>query len=469
MLKALRHKKTAKKIWIALAIMIIISFVFWGFGRTQKGSHETIAGKIYGRAVSTREFQEALDATRNQAIIQFGDKFSEVQKYLDLNSQAWERLIALGEVNKRKIKVTDKEVEDYIIKLPYFQNNGQFDSRVYQEMLQYVFHTPARSFEEETRQNIALGRFFSLVTDDIKLNDSDIKQEYRKFNEEISVNYIAALPADFAKEISPNESDLKTYFNNNSFKFKQPISFNVEYLVLDSDKLVMEAAKLLNSKSDMEKVAKSLGTTVKTTGLFAQNEPISGIGWSPEILNIISNLKVGEYAQPMHLDTSYYILKLKERKEAYIPEFDKIKDKIVASYVKEESENIAKSKIEEASNTIRTEFANNIKSSDLTKIAKNLQLKSGITQPFKFGSYIEGIGASDAIWLAAENLKDDAVSQIINVASGLYIVKLKTRSSIDEKKFLNDKENFGKRLLLQKKQDYFNNYIDQLKKKAQPQ
>jgi peptidyl-prolyl cis-trans isomerase D len=416
--------------------------------------------------VTQREFKEALQATKNQAIMQFGDKFTEASKYIDFNTQAWERLIALMQVNKRGIKVSDKEVEDYIAKLAFFQKNGQFDDAVYQDMLQYVFHTPARTFEEETRQNIALGKLFTEVTNDIKLSDEEIKKEYRKANEEISVNFIAALPSDFAKGISVKEEDLKGYFEKNSFKFKQPLSFSLEYIQLDTEKQTMDAAKRLNPKADFSKIAKDVGVKMQTTGFFTQNEPIPTIGWSPEILNIISDLKTGEYARPVHLDKSYYIFRIKERKEAFIPEFDKITAKVKEVFIKEGSEELAKNKIEEAQKKIKETLSQNSASVDLAKIAKSLQLKNGVTQPFKYGSYIEGVGASDALWMAAEPLTDGQTSDIISIPNGLYIVKVKSRSAFDDKKFQTDKEDFSKRLLLQKKQDYFTKFIDELSKSS---
>jgi peptidyl-prolyl cis-trans isomerase D len=468
MLKQLRHKKTAKKIWITLAVIIVPAFVFWGFGSALRSSKDSYAGKINGKVISTLRFQEALEATKNQAIIQFGDKFTEVQKYLDFNGQAWERLIMLDEAKRRGISVSDKEVEELIASYPFFQKNGKFDSAVYQEMLQYVFRTPARTFEEETRENISLGKLFTQVTDNMTLSDADIRQEYRKATEGISASFISAVPPDFAKDINPQENDLREYFQKNNIQFKQPLSFNIEYIQADSEKKIMDAAKLLSKNGDLNKTAKDLGLTVKSTGIFAQNEPIPGIGWSPEILELISNLKIAGSSSPIHLDNSYYILKLKERKEAYIPEFDKIKNKVREAYIKEESEKIAKSKIEECLKKIKADYGQNPKGLDFVKIAKSYQLKSGGTQVFKFGSYIEGIGSSDALWLGAQDLKTDEVSDIISIPSGLYILKLKTRTAFDEKKFQSDKENFTQKLLQQKKQDYFVKYTEELKKKAQP-
>lgn len=162
MLKALRHKKTRKRILIALAIVVVPAFTFWGFSgalRSQKESN--YAGRIFGKKISLLDFQDALGATKNSAIIQYGDNFEEIQKYLNLESQAWERLVLLFEAKKRKITVTDKEVIDYLQHYPFFQRKGQFDNSLYSQMLEYVFRTPARQFEEQTRQNLVLAKLLS--------------------------------------------------------------------------------------------------------------------------------------------------------------------------------------------------------------------------------------------------------------------------------------------------------------------
>lgn len=470
MLKLLRNKKTAKMIWIGLALIIVPAFVFWGFGSaTRSSSKENVAGKLYGRNIPMEEYRKALEATKNQAIIQFGDKFQEVQKYINFDDQTWERLIMLSEVRRRGIAASDKEIEELIVSYPFFQKNGQFDNRTYQEMLQYVFHTQPRAFEEQTRQNIEMGKLFIEITAGIKLDDNDIREEYRKASEEISVSFIAAILADFAKDIIPKEAELESYYQKDSLQFKQPLSFNIEYLIFDSEKKVLEAIKLLNAKGDMQKVAKDTGSTVKTTGLFAQNEPIAGIGWSPEILNLISKLKSGEHSQPIHLDNNYYILKLIERKESYIPTFNKIKTKVKDAYIKETCEKLAKEKMAECLKKAQEAYKLNPKSVDFVKIAKTSGLKAGATQNFKFGSYIEGIGASDALWMAAQSLKADEISDIVSIPTGFYILKLKNRTAIDEKKFQADKESFSSKVLQQKKQDFFVKYAEELKKKAQPQ
>jgi hypothetical protein len=100
MLKILRNRKTAKKIWIGLALIIIPAFMFWGSASVMRNKDEGASlGKGLGKNISELEFKDALAAVRTQAIMQFGDKFDEVQKYLDLRPQAIERVLLLHEAN----------------------------------------------------------------------------------------------------------------------------------------------------------------------------------------------------------------------------------------------------------------------------------------------------------------------------------------------------------------------------------
>jgi len=130
MLKKLRKKKTAKRIFIGLALVIIPAFVFWGFGSALRSKREaTYAGTIAGRKIPVSDYIEAYDATKNQMIMQLGEKFFELRKFLNLEERAWERLILLNDAKKRGIRATDREVVELIESYPFFQRNGHFDNK----------------------------------------------------------------------------------------------------------------------------------------------------------------------------------------------------------------------------------------------------------------------------------------------------------------------------------------------------
>jgi len=468
MLKRLRQKKTAKKIWVILAILIVPAFVLWGLGGVWRSRGESgYVGKILGRKISVLEYTDALQATRNQAIIQFGDNLSEIQKRLNLESQAWERLILLAEAKRRHTNVSDSDVIELIESYPFFQRKGQFNNKIYSEMLRYVFRTQPRIFEEQIRQNLMLSKFFKQATDKIGISEEEIKREYRKANEEISIYYIAGLPSDFAKDLNPSDEEIKDYFAKNALEFKQPLSFNLDYIVSESENKIKAVAVHLNKKSDFQKLAKETDLAVKETGLFAQTDPIPGIGWSPQILNLISKFTIGEFSPLIQMDKNFYILRLREKKEAYIPDFEKIKDKVKERVIKNRSKEIARAKIEEAFKKLKELYALNPKTVDFNKIAKEYGLKSDSTDLFKYGSYVEGIGASDSFWVNALELKDEDFSQIIDMPSGFYIIKLKSRVPVEEKKFEEEKTEFSKKALLEKKEEYFTIFLEELKRRGQ--
>ena len=475
MLKKLRNKKTAKKIWIILTILILPAFVFWGFGSFIRSKQETtFAGKISGRRVSLLEYKDALDAVRNQAIIQFGDNLSEIEKKINLESLVWDRLVLLAEAKKQKIAVSDGEVIELIQSYPFFQRKGKFDNQIYSQMLQYVFHAQPRVFEEQTRQSLMLSKLYKEVTGKLNLVDEEIKKEYRKLNEQVSLYYIASLPSDFTKDITVSEEEIRNYFIKNSLQFKEPISFNIEYISLASEDksetavkdTVKNLALRLTKKEEFAKAAQALNLQVKETGLFNQTDPIPGIGWSPQILSLISRLRIGEFAGPIYMDKYYYILRLKDRKEPYIPDFEKIKEKVKESFTKERARKTAQQKIEDCLAELKTTYKTNPKSIDFDKVAKVYGLKSDSSNFFKYGSYIEGIGASDNFFSVSLDLKEDDFSGIIKMPSGFYIIKLKSRVPVDEKKFLDEKEEFSRRLLLQKKEEYFNTFLGNLRAKT---
>lgn len=467
MLKKLRHKKTAKKIWIVLAILILPAFVLWGSGSLVRNKEESgYAGKVFGREVSLLEYKDAYDAVKNMALLQFGDNLSEMQQYLNLESQAWERIALLHEAGKRKLRATDKEVVDLIESYPIFQRKGRFDNKTYSDMLRYAFRTQARAFEEQTRQNLILTKLYAQITDGIRVTEDEVKLEYRKANEEVSASYIASVPADFAKGILPSEQELKDYFNQRALEFKQPLSFNVEYVSMDSEEKIKNLYQRLIKKEDLRALAKEFGSEAKETGIFSQVESIPGIGWSPQIIDLLTKLNVGQYSPPIFMDKLYYILKLKEKRNPYIPEFSAIHDKIKETFTKATSEEIAKAKIEGCLNKLKDAYQADPKTVDFGRAAGEMGLKQGETKMFKFGSYLEGIGVSDNIWLIASSLKDGDFSGIISMPSGFYIIKPKTKTAIDEERFKKEKKEFAEKVLSQKKQEIFAKFVEELKIKS---
>ena len=69
-------------------------------------------------------------------------------------------------------------------------------------------------------------------------------------------------------------------------------------------------------------------------------------------------------------------------------------------------------------------------------------------------------------WDNAKNLKDNQISNILSDKQGLYIIKLKELKPLDNDKFSNEKNTLNEKMLLQKKSDVLDEFVEALKKKA---
>ncbi|RJO64631.1 MAG: hypothetical protein C4540_02900 [Candidatus Omnitrophota bacterium] len=467
MIKKIYHKKTQKIIWVVLTILILPAFFIWGSSSLLRNKPKaSYIGIIEGKKVTLAVFEDALLATRNLAIMQFGEKLDELKDYLNLPQQAWERLVLLQEAKKRKINVSDKEVIQEIMNFPFLQRKGSFDNILYNQTLEYNFRTPARVFEEQVRQNLILAKFYKQVTGPVKTSDEEILREYKKENEKISIYYLAGFYADFSETVNPTEEELKEYYRTHALEFKQPPAFNIEYVAVKSDEEAKSIYALFKKTKSLKNAGDTLQLDVKESGFFVQDEPIPGFGWSPEITALISKLNLGQIAGPVRLDSNYYLLTLKEKREPFIPGLDKIQDKVKEALLRDASRRLAKETLTKCLVQLQQGPNTTVSRQTLEKISVRFGLKQGITPAFTFGSYIEGIGASEIFFNEAKDLKANEWSKIIENPAGCYLVSLKDFEPIDTAQYEAQKEEFGRTLLAFKQHEYFAKFLENLKNKS---
>ena len=125
--------------------------------------------------------------------MQFGSQIYTV-KDLDLNALTWEHIILLEEAKRMKIKATDQKLVDFIKSVDAFKKDGQFNQEIYENALQYTFHSNPREFEEQIRQdltiNLLLGKVMSAIN--VTVNDAEVKEAYMKENKKFNAKKFEA-------------------------------------------------------------------------------------------------------------------------------------------------------------------------------------------------------------------------------------------------------------------------------------
>jgi len=168
-----------RRILWGLAIIIIPAFVLWGAGN--RGQRRGNAGMVFGKKVTMREYVSAWEASRNEAIMAYGSRFNEVIDQMNLETQAWDRVIMLREARKKGIKVSDMEVMGFISGIPVFTDqNGRFDEKRYETILQNTFRRTPRAFEEDTRDSLTIIKLVQDTFKDIEVTDEEIDRDKLK-------------------------------------------------------------------------------------------------------------------------------------------------------------------------------------------------------------------------------------------------------------------------------------------------
>lgn len=521
MLKQLRNKKVMKRILWTIAILIIPAFVFWGAGSLSgKDKGPDRAGTVFGKKVSFEEYTAAWEAVKIQTLLIYGPKFEEVREALNLNRQAWDRLIMLHEARKKGIRVSDREVIDVIQRFPFLQSRGQFDKRAYSMVLEQVFKTTARQFEEDIRGSLILEKLRDTIIKDVKLSDDELKKLYRDENEKAKIAYILISPNEFKDKVSVDAATIEAYYKNNAESFRVPDQVNIEYLGFEykdyqentqitdkqiedyynehkdefdpkkelkdlketiTNELIRAAAKdkalqaaekidyaLADKTRPLEDVAAENSLPIKETGFFSKQGPIPQIGWFPEIQKIAFKLKVGEKSDLIKSNLDFingcYIIRLKEKRSSYIPALEEVRDQIAAKVKDEEASRLARQEADK----LRTQILDLVKGGGIKfeEAAINLKREPKQTEPFARNGYIPAVGSASEIGETAFNAKTGEISPAIKTQAGFCIFTALEVMPINEETFKKDKEEFSKKMLESKKMKVLNDWYADLIKRA---
>lgn len=176
MLKIFSSNKLASYIiLVAITVIIIATFVFWGIGPKDK-PQEAVVAQINNEKIYIEEFWRTYD-NEYKRLSETGAKKEDIEQ-LKLKDRVLEllvdRAVLLIAAKKEEIAVTENELQDAIINTAYFQRNGVFDREVYTRALRLNRMTP-QSFENMLREDLIINKMTRLVGETAELSPEDVK------------------------------------------------------------------------------------------------------------------------------------------------------------------------------------------------------------------------------------------------------------------------------------------------------
>jgi peptidyl-prolyl cis-trans isomerase D len=216
--------------------------------------------------------------------------------------------------------------------------------------------------------------------------------------------------------------------------------------------LAQALEKEITKPSDLDRVAKEKGLTVQESGFFARDEPILGLGQSPEAASRAFDMKQGEVAGPLRASRGFIFETMVARQDPYVPKLDEVKDRVREEVIKRKARDLSQQRAADLAVKLKN-------AADFEKAAKAAGLEAKTTELITRDSPIPDLGVAKAVEDAAFKLPVGGVSGPIATDNGTAIVKVLDKQEVTAADLANAKDRFREEVLTDWRNRFFGAYM----------
>lgn len=478
MLDGMRRHKGWLKWSLGLVCLTFIVFYVPSFldsggvpGVTGAQASDVIAS-VEGEEITAGEYQR-LYAQQLQSIRQaYGGSLDE--KMLQqlgvgqrLVSQMVDETAMVVEAERLGLTVSDSELSERIVRLPGFQQNGQFVGQELYRQILSLQRPPVRprEFETQLRRSLMAEKLQTAVTSWVQVAEADVDAEYRKRNEKVKLDLAVFNANQFREGLQPTDAELAAEFNAHQDLYKIPEKRRVRYLAVNADALreKMTAAPqeietryrdnlqvystpeqvrashiLFKIEGKDEAAVKKTAEEVLARAKAGEDFPALAKKYSEDDTNkdrggdldyfgrgaMAKEFEDAAFAlQPGHISDlvktafGYHIIRTVDTKAASTRTLDEVRP-MIAEQIKQE-------KAQEQASELATQIAGGVKQpDDLDKVARTRGLTVSDSGLFARDEPLAGLGFVPAISAEAFSMEKDKVSGQLRTNQGYAFIAL---------------------------------------------
>lgn len=378
------------------------------------------------------------------------------------------------EAKRLGITVSDKERADRIRQvLPTAFNGDTFIGvDAYANQVQQRFQMTVPVFEELVRTSLVEEKFRKLLTDGVSVTPEEIQQEFRYENEKVKLDYVFVKPEDLQAKINPDESEIKSYYEQNKSKFQIPEKRVVRFALLDLNQIKQnttvtddelkaiyqqniqqyevpdrvhaehilfttvgktdaEVAEIQKKAEDVLAQARKKGANFEDLAKKYSEDPGSktkggDLGWIvkgqtvPEFEKAAFSLPKGEISDLIRTQYGFHIIKILDKETAHTKPFDEVKDSIRTPLLLQ--------KVDQQAGNIADQMSSEIRQSNKTtldQLAQKFHLTISETRPLGPNDPVLELGNSQDVKDEIVRLRPDELSLPIRTDRGYVVLSLK--------------------------------------------
>ena len=448
MLQSMRDKA---KSWVTFVVVGIIAFMMaiTGLETLAPNPDNPEVASVNGKDITRAELARAVDQQRRVLIQQMGGQFDP--SLLDdqlLQSSVLEALIdrqlLLQNAEDQKMDIGKAQIDNLIVSMPQFQQNGRFDADRFQMMVRSYGMTPLQ-FRDAIREETLLLQLRAGVanTEFVTAQELNRLQSLEGQTRDLAWTVLSA--EQVRKAITPSDEEITNYYQANSNQFMTPEQVVVNYVVLDKREIARnievtdkdieaeyqyrveqlkqesgnnahvsviliqtgEDRTLDEAKARAEEVVTKLkaGTSFAQLARTYSDDPMTAekggdLGavepgfFGDDFDNTVAGLNVGEVSGPIETDFGIQILTVTSRDEADVPSLSEMRADLEVALKQNEVDSLF---IEQSRQLADISF----EASDLAQPAEQLGLTIITSDPFGRNGAESGIAADPRVSAAA--------------------------------------------------------------------
>jgi peptidyl-prolyl cis-trans isomerase D len=340
---------------------------------------------VDGQGITLGEFNRARTAQLEQYRSALGPQFdaaafdTPIFREQLLNSLVDQRTVAVA-ASKGRYSVSDETLRRTIASIPAVQQDGQFSSERYRQVLAAQGMTPA-SFELSLRRDLAIAQvlqpigltarvpaevaknILALVTEKrvvsrqvfaadsftktVEVSDADIKkwydanQDQLRIPENVDVQYLVLNEEAATKDVNVSDADIESFYKQNQARYGQPERRRVSHILIEVPASADEPTKA-KARARAEDVAKRAAASPKDFAALAKEfSQDSGsasqggdLGWIsknmlvPQVEQAVFGLETGKISGVIESPFGFHVLNVLELQAASVKPLADVKEDV---------------------------------------------------------------------------------------------------------------------------------------------
>ena len=214
----------------------------------------------------------------------------------------------------------------------------------------------------------------------------------------------------------------------------------------------------ITKASDLDAVAKDQGFSVQESDWFARDEPVLGLGASPELGARTFAMNQGDIAGPIQTGRGFVFASLIAKQDAYVPKVDEVKERVRSEVVRNKAKEFGLKKAAEVAAKLKG-------AADFDKAVQAAGFKAQTTEMITRDSPIPDLGMAAEVTEAAFTLAPGTVSQPIATDTGSAVIKVLEKQEVTPQELEANKQKFRDDLLADRRNRFFAAYMTKAKQK----